>query len=246
MKLQCYNHHTWVRRVSHDPFAPFGKHACAKLRSVFESHETPIFEVRIAPLTESFLDTFIPFYEAHIREKTHPHIFPIRENVLHSRKTHHFSLSLTEGENFVGGTIFSCTERTLSIAYRAYTDTWDHTNIHASPALVAEYLLNVYAHEHAHITIIHGKDRNPYGTHSSIGVAIFKLSVGFYPFHIQKEEAVVLDTDTLTEDALILLPPKEPCHRITNALLFTTPKTEHEWVQVTKYPHQLQVEVRYR
>jgi hypothetical protein len=108
-------------------------------------------------------------------------------------------------------------------------------------------MVAVFAFDQGKTIISHGKDRNPYGLNSAIGMAGFKLSVGCRPSNVTDGtyEIHTLDTDKLTEDCLILEQPKEGTD-ITKAYLVTSRENGHKHLQVTKYPEQLSVEVLYR
>lgn len=146
---------------------------------------------------------------------------------------------------YVGGTIFSLTEKSISVAYRSHETKWPHAALLASPALCAEYLLMQHALELGKIRISHGKDRNPYGMNASIGLAIWKLAIGCLPVKSNDAEMKTLDTETVAEDMLVLVYPGE-ARRIREAYLLTTPETEQRWLQATKYPERLKVATIYR
>lgn len=249
MKIAYATAHRWVKPVPAEPLDSFGKNAQERLRATLSKVAYCAIRNEVRPLDEHFLNTFIPLYEERIRAKEHGVIFDIREKTLGNpaRRFPYFSMSLYEEGAFIGGTIFSVRTNTLAVAYRIYRNDWNSAPLRANPSLYTEYCLNEYARSVGSRYILHGKDRNPYGLNSGIGLAGFKLSAGCYPEKSKTFELRELDTDDLTEDALILEYPKDDtATRITHAYLLTTRESEQRWIQVTKYPHLLSVEVLYR
>lgn len=249
MKILYATAHRWVKSVPAEPLDSFGKNAQERLRATLSKVAGCGIRNEVKPLDEHFLDTFVPLYEERIRTKKHGVIFDIRKKTLGNpaRKFPYFSMSLYEGDTFLGGTIFSVRVDTLAVAYRVYQNDWGCAPLRANPSLYTEYCLNEYARSIGREYILHGKDRNPYGLNSGIGLAGFKLSTGCHPEKSKTFELRELDTDDLTEDALILEYPKDDtATRIPHAYLLTTRESEHRSVQVTKYPHLLSVEVLYR
>lgn len=229
--------HRWTKPVQSDPTADFGKNASARLRATLSRlGEYDIHHV-IAPLDNAFLEWFLPLYETRINEKANPRVFDIAANTLGSTKPEkYFSMTLYEHGQPIGGTIFSLSKSRLSIAYRTYHNTWTDANLPANPSAYTEYLLNVAALTYNKPTIIHGKDRNPYGLNSSIGLANFKFAAGCHPELPKVYEVATLDTNTLTTDALIFAYPPTGT-TITDAYLVADAAGQQKWGQIAKYPH---------
>lgn len=233
--------HRWTKPVSPDPMSDFGKNAAARLRATYSRLPDYTISNTVAPLDANFLDWFIPLYETRINEKTNPRVFDIRTKTLGSKNPgKYFSMSLREHDEIVGGTIFSYRDGKMSIAYRTYANTWINANLPANPSAYTEFLINQYAVEVGAHTIIHGKDRNPYGLNSSIGLANFKLAAGCRPELPKKFEVATIDTDTLTIDALILAYP-EIGTAITKAYLVTDEIGRQKWQGVTAYGDRLEI-----
>lgn len=240
--------HKWQKAVYEDPFLAFGKNAQARLRSTLKNIDTTSIETRIAPLDHTFLDIFIPIYEARIHEKANPVVFDIREKTLGRPERAHmyYSMLLLEDNVPLGGTVFSVRDDRLSIAYRTYAHAWNTAQLTANPSLYTEYAISKHAYDLGKQRIIHGKDRNPYGLHSNIGLAAFKLSVGCQPMKSKVYELRELDTEALQTDALVLEYPGDTEDKITKAYLVVTKETEPQWTQVTKYPERLVVQIIHR
>lgn len=206
--------------------------------------------IEINDIDNNFLHWFQPLYEAEIGSKKNPLVFDLKEKILNnqSEHNHYHSLTLTENGEAVGGLIFIMKETELMIAYRVLKHTWIfNKTLPATPSLYTDYILGLYAHKHNLLTFSHGKDRNPHGLNSSIGLAAFKLSVGCSAYKAKDYEEKQMDTDEIKEDCFVLALPEEgDTNKIEKAYLITSQETELKWNQVTNYPEQLGVEVVYR
>ncbi|HEU4677761.1 MAG TPA: hypothetical protein VFS75_03545 [Candidatus Paceibacterota bacterium] len=248
MKIKYASAHRWLKPVPNDALASFGKNSRARLRSALPKIAALPVRNEIAKLDEAFLERFLPRYEARIGEKRHPVVFDVRAKTLGSAKAdRYYAMSLYEGDRFLGGTIFAIRKDRLAVAYRTYENAWHGARLQANPSLYVEYCLNIHAKEIGVAYIVHGKDRNPYGVNSNIGLAAFKLAAGCHAEIPRKFEIGELDTETCAEDALVLeYPGDEPRAPIRRAYLVTTAETEAAWTQVVKYPHLLSVATIYR
>lgn len=244
MRISYATAHTWFKPVEDDPLMSFGKNARARLRATLGRIHTFDISAQINPLTEEFLSQFLPLYEERIHEKKNPVIFDIAQKTLGNPERAHlyYSMALYENEAFLGGTVFSLRHNRLSIAYRTYRTAWVSADLPANPSTYTEYEISRYACEVGKEVILHGKDRNPYGMHSSIGLALFKLSVGCRPKKSKVFEVSTLDPTRLTEDVLVLEYPGETTEDITRAYLIASPEGIEKWEPVSKYPERLSVE----
>jgi hypothetical protein len=247
MIITYATHHTWVKPVLPNTRDSFGKNARAQLTASLRAYSDAGIRLVHEKITQDFLNRFIPLYEERIREKKHPIIFDIQGKTLGSEsKKQYFSQTIWENDVFIGGTIYSIRDAQMRIAYRTFLRKWHTAKLRANPSLLAEYNLEEHAQSTLLHTIIHGKDRNPYGLNSHIGLAIFKLSAGCHPEKSLRYEVATIDTDSITEDALILEYPGDTEHIIRNAYLVTTKENAHLWTQVTRYREQLNVTTLYR
>jgi len=244
MEIKYASHHKWVRTISNDVSLIFGKNNLARLRSTLKNIDTSDVVHRIEPLTDEVLDWFTPLYLKTITTKDNPKLFDIRSTTIGKvSKYKYYSLTLLEDGTPVGATIFSERGSILSVAYRIYPNNWSQNNLQANPSVLAEYLLNSHGVEQGFKTLSHGKDRNPYGLNSHIGLAIFKLSVGCSaylpstPYEIQ-----TLDLNQVNQDVLLFKMPTEG-GQITEGVLYATEENLSNYMQVTKYPERLLVEI---
>lgn len=239
--------HRWHKPAGQNPWAGFGQNAQAKLRSSLSNLPSTVSS-RIEPIGEDFLAKFIPLYEEQIGRKDHPRVFDIRDKTLVNKKiaSPYFSLTIEDSGEFVGGLIFSVRESCLAIAYRSLKTKWPIAKLPAGPALYAEYLIAEQAVKEHKPIISHGKDRNPYGQNSSIGLAAFKLSVGCKALKSLNFETKKLDPADIHEDILVLEYPGDDKSEIERGYLIVSRATGGKWTQVTKYPDQLKVETIYR
>ena len=249
MQITYPSHHRWMRDISKGVEIGFSGRI---IKMVTES--LPLLShygvvSKIEPLTDDFFEEFTPAYIENIGNKANAMVHDVRAKTLgnHNGAILYFGLSLHENGEYIGGTIFSLRSDRVSYAYRTFHRNWNAATLKANPAIIAEHIVAVFAYNQGKTIISHGKDRNPYGPNSAIGMAGFKLSVGCRPSNVTNGtyDIHTLDTDTLTEDCFILEQPKEGTD-ITKAYLVTTRENEHKYLQVTKYPEQLTVEVLYR
>lgn len=246
MQVSFPSHHSWLKDISAGIEIDFSGRAAKKIHASLPLLEASQIEHRIEPLTEAFFDDFMPLYLGYIGNKQNALLHDVKANTLYKdSRFPYFSFSLYESGEFIGGTIFSVRADRISYAYRTFKSDWINARIKASPAMIGEYVVAEYASTHGKQFLSHGKDRNPYGINAGIGLAAFKLSVGCRASVSKGAELRTLDTESLTEDCLILELPNEGT-AITKAYLVTTPETLEKHIQVTKYPDLLAVEVLFR
>ena len=218
-----------------------------KILSTLPQLENADIRYRIEPLTEAFFVKFLPLYAGQIQTKQNALIHNIVDKTLHNTtsKFPYYSLTITEGDTFIGGAIFSVRKDRVSYAYRTFIKEWQRAKLRAGPALIGEYAVAEFSCARGLQYISHGMDRNPYGLNANIGLATFKLSVGCYPSVSSVFETKTLQSSLLTEDCFILAMP-EVGTTIKKAYLVTLPGNEEDYLRATKYPDQLTVEVLYR
>ena len=178
--------------------------------------------------------------------KRNPNIANVKELTVGNAdsKLAYKTLTLFENGQPIGGCIFSDRTDRFSIAYRMFNSRWSQDERIAGPALYGEYLLDMYSIENCKDRLTHGQDRNPYGLNSAIGLAIFKLSIGCYP-KIPKERTIeILDTDHLSQDVLVLLPPQSG-NQIIEANLYTKKDNIRKYEQLFNYSDRLTVHTFY-
>lgn len=236
--------HSWCRTLSKDPFAGLSKSVVIKLKATLSKIDTSTVTHEIKPLTKETIDWFVPLYTEAIENKANARVFDIYSTTIgKGSKFSYFSLTLIEDNTPIGALIFSERNEKISIAYKFYPHDWKVNTLKASPSFYAEYLLIQHAINNGFSKLSHGKDRNPYGLNSAIGLAVFKLSVGCSP-HIPKNDFVEneIDLACIDTDILVLTSPLSGT-QITEAILYTSPESVEKYTQVTKYPEQLKVTV---
>lgn len=249
MQVTYPSHHRWMRDISEGIEIGFSGRIIKMVNSSNPLLERHNIVSKIEPLTDIFFQDFTPAYLDNIGNKANAMVSDVYAMTLGKvdSKVPYFGFSLIENGKYIGGTIFSLRDDRVSYAYRTFQKDWNEAKLKANPALIGEHMIAMFAYDLGKTLISHGKDRNPYGLNSAIGMAGFKLSVGCKPSLVPPGtyEINTLDTNTLTEDCLILELPKEG-NGITKAYLVTSHENEHKYLQVTKYPEQLAVEVIYR
>lgn len=243
MKI-CYpSNHTWYKFIAEDPLLQFGKNNASKIRRTSKAILNANLHSEVQSVNDALLDWFIPLHEKRIQEKEHPLAIDLRELTSTHTTVKYAALVLFEDGIPLGATIFTERKNKLSIAYRTYEQTWRKTQLPAQPSLFMEYEISRYALQRGKQALTHGKDRNPHGIHSSIGLAAFKLSVGCKARLSRTYTQAEIDTDNLTEEALILALPPRGKRRIQKAYLVVRPENRAKWIQLTKHPELLHVEV---
>lgn len=243
MQIEYTKSHYWLKPVGENILDPFSKSNREKLKSTLKRYEEEKITHTIEPVSDELLDWFEPLYTETLLKKDNPDIHDVRSNVT-SSDINYYSLTLKQSNKNIGATIFSIKNWYLSIAHRVYPNFWpDGVKLRSNPSLLTEYFLAEYAKEKGIKFISHGKDRNPHGPNSYIGLASYKLAVGCKIFiNSREEEFFTLDQSEIKTDTLVLHRPKEKI-RITDATLFTSEENLDRYTQVTKFPDLLKVNV---
>lgn len=244
MKVTYALEYNWTKPVDKDPLNEFSKKSRARLRSTLNKIEESSVSHKIEPLTEETLSWFTPLYNETISNRGNPKIFDIFSTTLgKGSKYTYYSLILFEEEKPVGATIFSERKSVLSVAYRISPHDWENNSLPSTPSHYVEYLLNEYAWKRGYKKLSHGKDRHPYGINSQIGLAIFKLSIGCRAYTSTTEyNTAEIDLDSITEDQLIFEHPRDG-REVTKGYLCIQSDHLNKYLQATKYPDQIEVEI---
>jgi len=237
------NKHKWIKQIHPDILPDFGKSGSKKIKHLLEKISSTNITYHFSPLTNDFFNWFTPQYNKQVGSKKNFSAHNIVDKTLHrSNKIYpYYSLTVLESSKPVGGVIFTLRKGHLSVAFRVFKPTWeDNLAFRCSPSLFAEYLLAQHALKNNLENLVHGVDRNPYGMNASIGLAIFKLSVGCHPEVCIKHEINKLDTTKYLTDTLVLEYPTDS-KVIKKATLITTPENLPKYNQLMKYEHLLKV-----
>ena len=248
MQITHATAHGWRKNVVDDALSLFGRSEQKKIKEALKKVFDSDISYSIKILDEDFLEWWFPMYENRVSTKDFPTVFDVREKTLGTldRDREYFSLTLLEDNNRIGGLIFSIKGSTLFIAYRTFEYDWKKADLRCSPSLYVEYLMAEHAKKVGLKKISHGKDRNPYGLNSGIGLALFKLSVGCLPRLSSKNFTVeTLDTNVLKKDALIFEYPKTdiPNAPISKIYLVADEEGKKKWSQIERFSDVLDIEV---
>ncbi len=242
MQITYASHHTWYKYSLDDSLDHYGKNDRKKLRKSLEQAENKGVEFEFCPLHESFLTWFIPMYRQTIGSKKNAHIYDVQQTLTKrpDRSFGYHTLTVRDNGKIVGGCIFNDFGWYYGIAYRVFDQHWPQAALPASPAFLAELKLDLHTKQQNRKMLSHGRDRNPYGLNSAIGLCIFKLAAGCKPRTALTHEVKSLETDDITEDCLILHRPLEG-RSITEATLLCTTETESRYQQLHVYNDRLTI-----
>ncbi|MFN3692644.1 MAG: hypothetical protein ACK4SL_00920 [Candidatus Paceibacteria bacterium] len=194
----------------------------------------------ITALTPALLEWFTPLYTNTISQKNSPVIFDIEQTTKNTdQKTYHI-LTISEQGKQLGGLIFSITEESINIAYKIFTNQWIYSKLPAGPSLYADYLITKHAADLRKKYISHGKDRNGYGKHSSIGLALFKIALGYKPYLPKDFEALEFTESEIDGDSLYFV-TNESISMPLHGHLFTREATRQQWARFKSYTDRVSV-----
>ena len=147
------------------------------------------------------------------------------------KKNTYHAISLYKKTELIGSFIFNVKQKSITSTYRFFPKKIS-IKLSASPSYIAESIFIKEALAKKVGTVWHGKDTNPYGINSAIGLAQYKLANGYTPVvsrHAEKFKKIT--TVKPKEDTLVLLGNKilEP---ITSAILYTN--TPENYTDITK------------
>lgn len=235
----------WQKPLQEDLLSFFSKSTRKQLQKLLAQVENSEITYQTAPVSESFLDWFVPIYKADMSTKQNTLEIDIK-NHIQSRSVPYFSLTILEKDIPVGAAIFSERKSSISIAFRSFNRSWSDSTIQSTPSYYGEYLFGLEAAARKKDKIAHGYDRNPYGINAGIGLGIYKLSIGCHAYLSKTTAFANLDTDTIDTDALILVQPEHGVKKITRGVLFCKPENEQKYIQATKFADQVSIEIIHR
>jgi hypothetical protein len=247
MLITYASHHSWYKSALEHSLNHYGKSDRKKITKSLELAKDQDIRVEFKKADESFFEWFTPMYTQIIGSKRNALIFDV-SSLLHTEKEKSFgymTLTLYENNVPIGGCIFNDYGWYYSIAYRVYKSKWSNPNLPTSPAFYGEYKMDEYTYTSGRKMLSHGRDRNPYGINSSIGLGIFKLATGCTARTALTHDIKQIETSTITEDSLILHHPNTG-RIITNATLCCTKESESKYIQLFKYQDRLNITKLYR
>lgn len=246
MKITYAKFHRWYKPVLADPAELFGKKVQKRLISSLPKIETGNIEVIIEKLTDEYIQWFTPLYQKMLQTKDQAVIHDVYNSTLGNTesKSVYWGLTLLENGKKIGGTIFGVQDDKVLTVFKTYEYSWETHIIQVGPTILAEYYLCKHAYALGKLLISHGKDRNPYGINAAIGLATFKLSMGYRANILVGREDYQcnsISTETITEDTLILHYPKEG-KEIVSATLLTKSETQDKYAQLLSYSELLDID----
>lgn len=234
-------HVSWKIEMSEktDAYQAFGKKTASKIKSAITRLEGTTYRFQIEPVSEAYIDRFLPLYEANIASKDHPQLFDIKAAVL-PKVTEFSALSLYEDQQYLGGLIFHNYPDHLATAYKVYPRNLD-IDLPINITFVAEYYLYQYAIEHQMNYISHGSGKNCFGLFAAIGLAMFKLQAGNRPRYSDRVDNQLLKGFEWNgqEDILIF---EGESNYLTKAKLLLTGNNPIDRYSILLNHPQLQVE----
>jgi len=242
------SHHSWYKDIKEDVLQHYSKSDRKKLEKTIRATITANVVAEFKKADEDFFAWFIPLYNETISKKSSPNLYDVRGTTVDKTDGIYYYKTLTLKQNgiIIGGCIFSCWKGRYSIAYRIYLRDWPSTILPASPSLYGEYLMDDYTKSHNKQILTHGLDRNLYGIHSAIGLAMFKLSAGCQAkLRIKHLEKYQIDTDKVQTDVLVLHYP-DSGEEITEATLVCLEDNQSKYVQLKNYSERLKINTIFR
>ena len=242
MIIKHADKHRWIKAINPDIFSDFGKNNTKKITSLLATLTDTTITHTFTLLTEADTIWFTQLYTTNLASKHNPKPHNVYETTLGKpvMKFPYYILTIFEQGKPIGGTIFTLRTDRLSMVYRTYASDWCIEKSKCSPALYAEYLATKFAQDQHLPYLVHGRDQNPYGVNSHVGVAIFKLSVGCSADLTIIHTINETDLNTLPYGSLLLTYPDNTVN-ITAGYLIGDEETASKYEQLFKYPEQLLV-----
>ena len=171
----------WWRSIeSSNPLEMFSAKTAGKIRKTQQLAAAHGFQFIIEPVTEDFLDRFVPIYSDFIQHISGT-LHDVRSAILHAK--HHYPyqvISFYQEKNLLGALIFSNRSDHLAVAYRVVPHRLP-VQTPISISYVGEMYFNQYAVDQKKRFITHGSDRNCYGHALALGLADYKYRIGYAP-----------------------------------------------------------------
>lgn len=221
----------------------FSKKHAKRIKFVIDKEVELSITHTLEPITDEFLKWFKEYYLTTIQGKTNPNIAGIDLMLApYNIPVQCYGLKIMDHDQIVGGAIYIHKKHHITTALKVFNANWHSTNLPASPSLYSEYLLYTHAIKFGYGLISHGKDSNPYGLNSDIGLCAYKLSLGYTPSIGKNTVTGVLDSSKISNDCLVLEYP--PTGRIvTTGRLFCSEESLAKYSMVTNYKDILTIAI---
>lgn len=234
MKITAPTKIRWRKTITPDVLGSYSKKKRKRISQILED-ETLHIQTSFEKLTEDHLMWFSPMYAETISQKENGVFHDVKETTLDNDKKTYYILTVTENSKPIGGTIFSIRKEAIGIAYRIYPNDWPMHTLAANPSLFSDYIITEYALSLGKEFISHGMDRNLYGVNSAIGLATFKMSVGYEPFIPFKPKYEEVDTANIDDSTLIFHKPDGDDMKIKRATLLDKEDQVSSYKQLLTY-----------
>ncbi len=225
---------SWRKYITSDILSDYGKTASKRLLKTIENSAQDDITYTISDLTTELIAWFTPLYTEIISTKNSPVIFDIENTTKNTDEKTYKMLVITEHGMRIGGLIFSITDMSINIAYKVFANDWEQSTLPAGPSLYADYLITSYAQSLQKEFISHGKDRNIYGKHSSIGLAVFKIALGYKPYLPKEVSFINFNPLELAVDSLYFEKDTKDDVPLVGHI-FVTNVTKSTWERLESY-----------
>ncbi len=176
-----------------------------------------------------YFEKFYPLYKANIESIHDGIVRDIKQSILENPDTSskYEAISLYKNEIFLGGIVYFVRKNILYEVSKVFPKILE-ISLKVNVTFLAEYTLYNKALNEKIKKIYFGVDRNNYGAHGNIGLAIYKLRTGALPFVAKANEVEIKHEFNFNHesdlDTLVFL-GAEKGEKISNALLFLNRKT---------------------
>ncbi len=230
---------SWKKAITNNSMVHYNKNTTKRIQKTHANSEAAGITYEMQPITKEILDWFVPVYAEKISQKNSPLVIDLYAKTLEKTRRQFFILIIFENGIKAGGIIFSETETDVNIAYKIFDDSWTSSTLPAGPSLYSDYLITEHGFNTGRQFINHGKDRNGYGKTSSIGLAMFKIALGYKPYLPKKFLHTIIDVATIDCDSLYFTIQTNTLELQGN--LFTTVDTKEKWVRLDSYKENVNI-----
>lgn len=162
----------------------FHGHSRSELEKAIKVFASSSMQFKFEIADAAYLDKFVPLYEKEISKKPDARIIDVRDRVLsHPLYQWPFmAMSLYDGDQYLGGRVFSVSEEGILGAFKVLPHRVNLPIKKVPFSFIAEYYLVEKALEWKKQFLSSGSTLNPFGVHSAIGLATYKLKSGARPY----------------------------------------------------------------
>ncbi len=162
----------------------FHGHSRSELEKAVGVFEGSSLQFKFETVDSAYLDKFVPMYEKEISKKADARIIDVRDRVLYHPlyEWPFMAMSLYDGAEYLGGRIFSISDEGILGAFKVLPHKVDLPIKKVPFSFIADYYLVEKALELKKQFLSSGSTLNPFGVHSAIGLATYKLKSGARPY----------------------------------------------------------------